>query len=119
MIVAHARKLRLIGDSRRKDKRIDAQTPAQLARIDPRLLGPVRHGSAKAQIHLTVIRARAGLVSARNGPGEYGARVGEDVWRTAAQVWTWLIHAVSMRLTLVANSLCPGHEKHTMHTPQI
>ena len=34
-------------------------------RIDPELLGPVRHRSAKAQIHLTVIRARAELVSAR------------------------------------------------------
>ncbi len=31
----------------------------------PSLLGPVRHRSAKAQIHLTVIRARAELVSAR------------------------------------------------------
>ena len=30
-----------------------------------KLLGPVRHRSAKAQIHLTVIRARAELVSAR------------------------------------------------------
>jgi transposase len=29
------------------------------------LLGPVRHRSAQAQIHLTVIRARAALVSAR------------------------------------------------------
>src|SRR6202023_1276974 len=36
-----------------------------LARIDPELLGPVRHRSAKAQIHLSVIRARAELVSAR------------------------------------------------------
>jgi transposase len=36
-----------------------------LARIDPELLGPVRHRSAKAQIHLTVIRARAELVRAR------------------------------------------------------
>ncbi len=57
--------MRLIGQSSRKDARIDAQTLARLARIDPRLLGPVRHRSAKAQIHLTVIRARAGLVSAR------------------------------------------------------
>ena len=38
---------------------------ARLARIDPELLGPVRHRSAQAQIHLTVIRARAELVSAR------------------------------------------------------
>lgn len=65
IIVAHARNVRLIGDSRRKDDRIDARTLARLARIDPQLLSPVRHRSAKAQIHLTVIRARAGLVSAR------------------------------------------------------
>ena len=33
--------------------------------MNPQLLGPVRHRSAQAQIHLTVIRARAELVSAR------------------------------------------------------
>ncbi|MFI5073170.1 MAG: IS110 family transposase [Terriglobales bacterium] len=65
VIVAHARNVRLIGESNRKDDRLDAQTLARLARIDPELLGPVRHRSAKAQIHLTVIRARAELVSAR------------------------------------------------------
>lgn len=65
VIVAHARNVRLIGESRRKDDRIDARTLARLARIDPQLLSPVQHRSAKAQIHLTVIRARAGLVSAR------------------------------------------------------
>src|SRR5437870_2502069 len=36
-----------------------------LARIDPQLLSPVQHRSAKAQIHLTGIRPRAGLVNAR------------------------------------------------------
>jgi transposase len=65
VIVAHARNVRLIGESRRKDDRIDALTLARLARIDPQLLSPVQHRSAKAQIHLTVIRARAGLVSVR------------------------------------------------------
>jgi transposase len=65
VIVAHARNVRLIGESRRKDDRIDARTLARLARIDPQLLSPVQHRSAKAQIHLTVIRARVGLVSAR------------------------------------------------------
>jgi transposase len=65
VIVAHARNVRLIGESRRKDDRIDARTLARLARIDPQLLSPVQHRSAKAQIHLTVIRARAGLVSTR------------------------------------------------------
>src|ERR1700694_1477831 len=65
VIVAHAQKVQLITKSNRKDDRHDARTLARLARIDPALLGPVRHRSAKAQIHLTVIRARAELVSAR------------------------------------------------------
>src|SRR5271155_17410 len=65
VIVAHAQKVQLITKSNRKDDRHDAQTLARLARVDPELLGPVRHRSVQAQIHLTVIRARAELVSAR------------------------------------------------------
>src|SRR5262252_3275534 len=65
VIVAHARNVRLIGESRKKDDRLDAQTLARLARIDPALLSPVKHGSAKAQADLALIRARAGLVRAR------------------------------------------------------
>jgi transposase len=65
VIVAHAQKVGLITKSSRKDDRHDARTLARLARIDPELLGPVRHRSAQAQIHLSVIRARAELVKAR------------------------------------------------------
>jgi len=65
VIVAHARKVRLIGESRKKDDRLDAQTLARLARIDPELLCPVKHRSAQAQADLTVIRSRAALVRAR------------------------------------------------------
>jgi transposase len=65
VIVAHAQKVQLITKSNRKDDRHDARTLARLARIDSELLGPVRHRSAQAQIHLTVIRARAELVRAR------------------------------------------------------
>src|SRR5260221_6588630 len=65
VLVAHAHKVQWITKSNRKDDRHDARTLARLARVDPELLGPVRHRSAKAQIHLTVIRARAELVSAR------------------------------------------------------
>jgi transposase len=83
VIVAHARNVQLISESSRKDDRLDARTLARLARIDPALLGPVRHRSAKAQIHLTVIRARATLVSARTAlvnaarglTKSYGARL--------------------------------------------
>jgi transposase len=64
-IVAHARSVRLIGESRRKDDRLDAMTLARLVRIDPELLCPVKHRSAEAQADLTVIRARAALVRTR------------------------------------------------------
>jgi transposase len=67
VIVANARKVRLIGESRKKDDRLDAQTLARLARIDPELLYPVKHRSAPAQADLMTIRARAGLVRARTG----------------------------------------------------
>src|SRR5437868_11362014 len=65
VIVANARKVRLIGESRKKDDRLDARTLARLARIDPQLLCPVKHRSAQAQAHLSVIRVRAGLVRSR------------------------------------------------------
>lgn len=64
-IVAHARNVRLIGESRRKDDRLDAQALARLARVDPRLLSPIQHRSAQAQADLSVIRARYGLVRVR------------------------------------------------------
>jgi transposase len=44
VIVAHARNVRLIGESRKKDDRLDART---LARIDPQLLCPVQHAARK------------------------------------------------------------------------
>src|SRR6202030_2144892 len=65
VIVAHAQKVQWITKSNRKDDWHDARTLARLARVDPTLLGPVRHRSAQAQLHLTVIRARAELVRAR------------------------------------------------------
>jgi len=65
VIVGNARKLRLIGESRKKDDRLDARTLARLARIDPALLYPVKHRSRQGQADLAVIRARAGLVRAR------------------------------------------------------
>ena len=56
VIVANARKVRLIGESRKKDDRMDARTLARLARIDPQLLCPVKHRSAQAQADLMMIQ---------------------------------------------------------------
>jgi transposase len=65
VIVANARQVKLISASSRKDDRLDAQTLARLARVDPQLLRPIQHRSEKAQGHLMVIRVRASLVEAR------------------------------------------------------
>jgi transposase len=65
VIVANARRVRLISASSSKDDRLDAQTLARLARVDPELLKPIRHRSERAQAHLMIIRARAALVETR------------------------------------------------------
>lgn len=67
VIVANARQVKLISDTSRKDDRLDAQTLARLARVDPLLLRPIQHRSERAQGHLMVIRVRASLVEARTG----------------------------------------------------
>ena len=65
VIVANPRQVKLITESSRKDDRLDAQTLARLARIDPQLLRPIQHRSEKAQGALMIIRVRAALVAAR------------------------------------------------------
>ena len=65
VVVANAKNVRLIGESRKKDDRMDAQTLARLVRADPKLLSPVRHRGAEAQEDLSLIRARASLVRSR------------------------------------------------------
>ncbi len=87
VIVANARKVRLIGESRRKDDRLDAQTLAWLARIDPQLLESGRGiAGAQAQADLMMIRARAGLVRTRTGVGQHGSWTGQELRRATAWV---------------------------------
>jgi transposase len=65
VIVANPRQLKLISNSSRKDDRVDAEMLARLARVDPKLLRPIRHRGESAQMDLMAIRARAVLVEAR------------------------------------------------------
>jgi transposase len=65
VVVANARELQAITQSRRKNDRRDAKKLAQLARADVELLHPVRHRCEQQQADLTAIRARAVLVEAR------------------------------------------------------
>ncbi len=63
--VANARKVQPIGASSKNDDRMDAKMLARLARVDPELLGPIRHRSEEAQLDPMEIRVRAALVEAR------------------------------------------------------
>jgi len=65
VIVANPRKVRLITQSVKKNDRMDAEQLARLARVDPKLLAPIRHRGAEAQGDLAIIRARAEVVECR------------------------------------------------------
>lgn len=65
VIVANARKVRLISHNERKTDRMDAELLARLARVDPALLYPIRHRGARAQADLAVLHARDALVRNR------------------------------------------------------
>jgi transposase len=67
VIVANARRVRVISQSNRKNDKMDAQLLARLARVDPELLYPIRHRGERAQEHLAMIRSRAALVDGRTG----------------------------------------------------
>jgi transposase len=65
VIVANSHKVKLITQSVHKNDRIDAEQLARLARVDPKLLSPIRHRGEAVQADLAVIRGRAGLLEAR------------------------------------------------------
>jgi transposase len=65
VVVADARKLRLIYENPLKSDRVDAEYLAKLVRLDPSLLSPVRHRGEEAQQHLAMLRARDCLVQTR------------------------------------------------------
>jgi hypothetical protein len=63
--VANARKVRLIYSNKRKGDGVDAENLARLARLDPKLLYPLKHRGEVCQAHMGIIRSREALVSAR------------------------------------------------------
>ncbi len=52
VLVANARKLRLIYANKRKTDEIDAENLARLARLDPKLLYPLEHRGEDSQAHI-------------------------------------------------------------------
>jgi len=65
VLVANARKVRLIYGDKRKNDKLDAENLARLARLDPKLLYPLRHRGEASQAHLALIRSREALVGSR------------------------------------------------------
>jgi transposase len=65
VLVANARKIRLIYANKRKTDEIDAENLARLARLDPKLLYPLKHRGEDSQAHMAIIRSREMLVSCR------------------------------------------------------
>jgi hypothetical protein len=120
VIVANPHKVKLITQSVRKNDRIDARQLARLARVDPKLLSPIRHRSAQAQADLGVIRARAELVEARTAlinsvrglvkplgerlkacdADQVSEELGESLSETARSIVGGLLNSVELRFTL-------------------
>jgi len=67
VVVSNPRKTRAIYHHERKSDRRDALMLARIARMEPALLYPVRHGSEQAQQDLLRIKLRDSLVRARVG----------------------------------------------------
>jgi len=65
VLVANARKLRLIYANKRKTDEVDAENLARLARVDPKLLYPLKHRGEESQAHMAIIRSRQALVDCR------------------------------------------------------
>jgi transposase len=65
VIVANARKLRMIFQSDSKNDRLDAEQLARVARMDPKLLYPIEHRDRSARADLAILRSRDALITTR------------------------------------------------------
>jgi transposase len=65
VLVANARRLRMIFDSDSKNDQLDARQLARVARLDPTLLYAIEHRGRAARVDLALVRARACLVTER------------------------------------------------------
>src|SRR5919107_2059845 len=65
VLVANSRKLRFIYANKRKTEEVDAENLSRLARVDPKLLHPLRHRGEGSQAHMAIIRSCEALVSCR------------------------------------------------------
>jgi transposase len=67
VVVANARRLRMIYENDSKSDEVDAEQLARVARLDPKLLYPIQHRERRTRIDLAKLRARDALVATRTG----------------------------------------------------
>jgi transposase len=67
VLVANPRKIKLIFGNETKNDRLDAERLARLARVDPKLLHPVKHRQKHTQAALAIVRSRELIVRQRTG----------------------------------------------------
>jgi transposase len=102
VLVANPRRTRLIYASKRKTEEVDAESLARLARVDPKLLYPLKHRGENSQAHLALIRSRQVLIGCRTqlvnhvrgAVKSFGARLPKCPARTfhkraAEHIHTW------------------------------
>lgn len=65
VVVANARRVALIHGNARKQDRVDAESLARLARLDPKLLSAIVHCSEAVQVDRAVLHSRDVLVRSR------------------------------------------------------
>src|SRR4051794_20041142 len=58
VLVANAREVRLIHQNKHKTDKIDAENLARLARVDPKLLAPLKHREENPRAHWALLRSR-------------------------------------------------------------
>jgi transposase len=86
ILVANARKLRLIYSNKRKTDEVDAENLARLARLDPKLLYPLKHRGEESQAHMAIVRSREALVSTRTQLVNHVRGAVKSFWGSPAQV---------------------------------
>src|SRR4051812_49991302 len=58
---------------------VDAENLARLARVDPKLLYPLKHRGEESQAHMALIRSRQALVSASSRSEEHTSELQSHV----------------------------------------
>ncbi len=88
MLVANPRKTRLIYGDKHKTDKLDAENLARLARVDPKLLHPLKHRGARVR-RRTWLSCALGRPSRRHphATDQPPPRSGQILWGTLAQVF--------------------------------